>query len=111
MEDGRIDRTQITAISSRSAEAAARYARLNRRLGNGAWVPNNPWRVNQYLQIDLGPHTVVHGVATQGKATADQYVTKYILRYSDDGTSWTDYGVNGTAMVSAIIFKPPFKTF
>ncbi|XP_015749636.1 PREDICTED: retinoschisin-like, partial [Acropora digitifera] len=47
---------------------------------------------NQWLQIDLGiQNAKVTGLASQGRADADQWVTKYKLQYSPDGVHFYFY--------------------
>ena len=96
MEDGRIRNSKITSSSIYSSLARPYYGRLNKVFQGtgGAWTAANR-RAGEYLQIDLGSRKLIHKVATQGRATRhNQYVTKYILKYSDDGIQWTDYTVN-----------------
>ena len=45
--------------------------------------------VNQWLQVDLGNEfTRVTGVASQGRNSYNQWVTKYKLEYSSDGVTF-----------------------
>ncbi|KAK3744939.1 hypothetical protein QZH41_020410 [Actinostola sp. cb2023] len=95
MEDGRILDSQITASSYYSNNESPSNGRLNRNLGGGAWSPITDATVGEYLQIDLGSNKTVYKVATQGRYNHYFRVTKYTLQYSDDGTLWTNYTING----------------
>ncbi|XP_072029250.1 uncharacterized protein [Amphiura filiformis] len=98
MEDGRIKDSQITASStwpSQSVQVA--NARLNRP-GNwpiyaGSWcaATNN---INQWIQVSLNDSQMLGGIITQGRSSSmgrdpyNQYITKYKVQYSNDGTHW-----------------------
>ena len=79
-------------------------ARLNnvKTSGNqGAWSTLRN-EIRQYLQIDLGKERVVNKIATQGKATLDEWVTSYKLLFSSDGANWNEYQNNSAAKVNAV---------
>ena len=46
--------------------------------------------LNQSIQVDLGVRKLVTGIVLQGRDDPDsgQWVTKYTVEYSDDGSSW-----------------------
>ena len=46
---------------------------------------------SQYLQVNFGEIFQITGVATQGRASAAQWVKSYKLEYSTDRSTWTDY--------------------
>ena len=46
---------------------------------------------NQYLQLDLGKPVLIYAVGSQGSHLSDNWVLKYMVRYSDDGRSWKFY--------------------
>ncbi|KAK3745700.1 hypothetical protein QZH41_007911 [Actinostola sp. cb2023] len=94
MQDGRILNSQITASSSYSNDVAPWNGRLYSNLGSGAWAPSKA-TVGEYLQIDLGSKKTVYEVATQGRYSNYHRVTKYTLQYSDNGTLWANYTING----------------
>ena len=48
-------------------------------------IPNN----RDYAQLDLGTVKTVKGVGTRGREDVDQWVTKYQVAYSSNGSSWT----------------------
>uniref|UniRef100_A0A8C5XYJ8 Contactin-associated protein-like 3 n=1 Tax=Microcebus murinus TaxID=30608 RepID=A0A8C5XYJ8_MICMU len=66
------------------------FARLNRRDGAGGWTPlvSNKY---QWLQIDLGERMEVTAVATQGGYGSSDWVTSYLLMFSDSGRNWKQY--------------------
>ena len=92
MENGAISDAQISASSQWDDIRAARNARLNfKRQGAYGWTTLRNDH-NQWLQIDLGNFSTVTGIATQGTpAYFKQWVTKYILQYSDDGVTFHFY--------------------
>ena len=95
MENGQIRDSQITASSRSNTEA---MGRLNFKAGGGkegAWVPSSKRAYYQWLQVDLDRYTVVTGIATQGRNDANQWVTSYILQYSEDGVTFVNYKEQG----------------
>ncbi|XP_078374843.1 asialoglycoprotein receptor 2-like [Oculina patagonica] len=96
MESGGISDAQIDASSTWSANHAAQQGRLHFQatgIKAGAWsAATND--ADQWLQVHMiGPYTRVTGVATQGKNAhlPGEWVTKYRLRYSDDGVNYQYY--------------------
>uniref|UniRef100_A0A8D2JD64 Contactin associated protein family member 4 n=1 Tax=Varanus komodoensis TaxID=61221 RepID=A0A8D2JD64_VARKO len=59
-------------------------------LGAGGWTPliSNKY---QWLQIDLGERTEITTVATQGGYGSSNWVTSYLLMFSDSGRNWKQY--------------------
>ena len=102
MESYVISDGQISASSQWDNNHAAIQGRLNFKAGSGkqgGWSSkyNN---VNQWLQIDLGdPNTDVTGLATQGRNAYSQWVTKYKMQYSVDGTNFQYYVEQGAEKV------------
>ena len=85
MEDGTITNAQITASSQVDGNHSAVQARLNFKAYEskaGAWSALTTDR-NQWLQVDLGSYTRVTRLATQGRNSRNEWVTKYKLQYSD----------------------------
>ncbi|RMC19030.1 hypothetical protein DUI87_03634 [Hirundo rustica rustica] len=56
----------------------------------GGWSPlvSNKY---QWLQIDLGERTEITAVATQGGYGSSDWVTSYVLMFSDSGRNWKQY--------------------
>ena len=103
MESYVISDGQISASSQWDVNHAAIQGRLNFKAGSGkrgGWSSkyNN---VNQRLQIDLGDpnNTEVTGLATQGRNAYSQWVTKYKMQYSVDGTNFQYYVEQGAEKV------------
>ena len=97
MEDRTIADDQITASSQWNANQAAHQGRLNflRTLFKaGGWVVATN-DLSQWLQIDLGSlYTKTTRVATQGRnglLLNYNWVTKYKLKFSNDGMNFTYY--------------------
>ncbi|XP_044165960.1 uncharacterized protein LOC114964732 isoform X11 [Acropora millepora] len=98
MENGAIPDGKISASSEWDSNHAAKQARLHFPGGPGiagSWSSRQN-DVNQWLQIDLGiQNAKVTGLATQGRANANQWVTKYKLQYSHDGVNFYYYKEQG----------------
>ena len=99
MEDGRIQAHQLTASSQHSCYKPCdpNSARLNLATNSttyGAWIANEPVP-NQWIQVDLGDWRLVTGVITQGRSGWPSWITKYKVRYSNDGTRWSYVSYNG----------------
>ncbi|XP_049470401.1 contactin-associated protein-like 4 [Panthera uncia] len=94
------------------------FARLNRRDGAGGWTPLVSNR-NQWLQIDLGDRVAVTAVATQGGYGSSDWVTSYLLMFSDSGRNWKQYrreesisGFPGNANADSVVqhrLRPPVE--
>ncbi|XP_066541942.1 contactin-associated protein-like 5 [Hoplias malabaricus] len=73
-----------------SESRAAYFAKLNRRDGGGGWSPQltdrSPW-----LQLDLRARMEVTAVATQGRYGSHDWVSAFMLLYSDTGRVWKQY--------------------
>lgn len=59
-------------------------------IGESAWTPEES-TYNHFLTMDLGERNFIRYIATQGRAQTHEYVTEYIVQYSDDGESWRSY--------------------
>ncbi|XP_056381233.1 contactin-associated protein-like 4 isoform X3 [Hyla sarda] len=82
--------SSFTSSSEFSSTHSAGFARLNRRDGAGGWSPHISNKY-QWLQIDLGQRTEITAIATQGKYGSSDWVTSYLLLYSDTGRNWKQY--------------------
>ncbi|KAJ3592555.1 hypothetical protein NHX12_007682, partial [Muraenolepis orangiensis] len=69
---------------------APRFAKLNRREGAGGWSPT-PTDREPWLQLDLRDRMEVTAVATQGRYDSSDWVSSYLLLYSDTGRAWKQY--------------------
>ena len=84
---------QISASSQQDGYHSAAQGRLHlkgdgSKIGGWSALSND---VNQWIQVDFGSYTRVTGVATQGRYNDDQWVTKYMVQYSDDGMTFQTY--------------------
>uniref|UniRef100_A0AAQ6IU35 Contactin associated protein like 3 n=1 Tax=Anabas testudineus TaxID=64144 RepID=A0AAQ6IU35_ANATE len=66
------------------------FAKLNRREGAGGWSPLSSDRY-QWLEVDLGGRTQITAVATQGRYGSSDWVTAYLMMFSDTGHNWKQY--------------------
>ncbi|XP_038157365.1 contactin-associated protein-like 5 [Cyprinodon tularosa] len=82
--------SSFQSSSQSSASYSAFYAKLNRRDEAGGWSPmvtdQDPW-----LQVDLREQMEVTAVATQGRYDSSDWVSSYLLLYSDTGRIWKQY--------------------
>ncbi|XP_027037220.1 uncharacterized protein LOC113665691 [Pocillopora damicornis] len=95
MESGAISDAQITASSRMNNNSTPRQARLNfieQGIKQGGWSSHKNDR-NQWLQVDLGSHTTVTGVATQGRNSTKwrQWIATFTLQFSFDGVIFQSY--------------------
>ena len=106
--------SQAIGVTSRDAIpdgsfSASTYLNNNRRpsvgrlnLNSWGWLPKTNTNPADYLQIDLLYDYVICAVATQGAAGANQWVTKYKIQLSLNGTTFNIYRENNTEKVSLI---------
>ncbi|KAI3368163.1 hypothetical protein L3Q82_007886 [Scortum barcoo] len=66
------------------------FAKVNRREGAGGWSPLASDRY-QWLEVDLGRRTQVTAVATQGRYGSSDWLTGYLLMFSDTGHNWRQH--------------------
>ena len=101
ISNNRLNNRYITASSIWNRYHAAWLARLyNKKRGRnrGGWSAKVNRR-GQWIQFDLRrPKTIVK-VVTQGRADANQWVTRYFIKYSSDAFYWTPYRKNSRAQV------------
>uniref|UniRef100_A0A665TRQ5 Contactin associated protein like 3 n=1 Tax=Echeneis naucrates TaxID=173247 RepID=A0A665TRQ5_ECHNA len=58
--------------------------------GAGGWSPLSSDRY-QWLEVDLGGRTQITAVATQGRYGSSDWLTAYLLMFSDTGHNWKQY--------------------
>ncbi|AWP03642.1 putative contactin-associated protein-like 4 [Scophthalmus maximus] len=73
-----------------SSSHAPGFAKLNRREGAGGWSPLSSDGY-QWLEVDLGERTEVTAVATQGRYGSSDWLTSYLLMFSDTGHNWKQH--------------------
>uniref|UniRef100_A0A8C4F1E1 Contactin associated protein like 3 n=1 Tax=Dicentrarchus labrax TaxID=13489 RepID=A0A8C4F1E1_DICLA len=66
------------------------FAKVNRREGAGGWSPLISDRY-QWLEVDLGRRTQITAVATQGRYGSSDWLTGYLLMFSDTGHNWRQH--------------------
>uniref|UniRef100_A0A8C2Q5Y0 Contactin associated protein like 3 n=1 Tax=Cyprinus carpio TaxID=7962 RepID=A0A8C2Q5Y0_CYPCA len=66
------------------------FAKLNRRDGAGGWSPLDSNKY-QWLEIKLEQRTEITAIATQGRYGSSDWVTRYLLMFSDTGHNWRPY--------------------
>uniref|UniRef100_A0A3Q4ASU4 Uncharacterized protein n=1 Tax=Mola mola TaxID=94237 RepID=A0A3Q4ASU4_MOLML len=66
------------------------FAKVNRREGAGGWSPLVSDQY-QWLEVDLGRRTQITAVATQGRYGSSDWMTAYLLMFSDTGHNWRQY--------------------
>ena len=57
---------------------------------NVGWGPKKGNETNSWWQFKLDKLTDIYGVALQGSPTNNEYVTKYNVQYSINGTTWLE---------------------
>ncbi|XP_023136670.3 macrophage mannose receptor 1 [Amphiprion ocellaris] len=90
VEDGNITDIQLTASSS-SGQFTPQKGRLN---GDSCWMPSES-PTSSWIQADLGQIRKVTGIVMQGCPQSDNWLTKFRIQHSKDGTTWTDYTADG----------------
>ena len=68
--------------------------------GAGGWSPLTSDRY-QWLEVDLGERTKITAVATQGRYGSSDWLTSYLLMFSDTGHNWKQYRQEDSIGVSA----------
>ncbi|XP_028624487.1 contactin-associated protein-like 4 isoform X6 [Grammomys surdaster] len=105
-----LPQASFSSSSELSSSHGPGFARLNRRDGAGGWSPlvSNKY---QWLQIDLGERMEVTSVATQGGYGSSNWVTSYLLMFSDSGRNWKQYrqedsiwGFSGNANADSVVY-------
>nr|XP_015214890.1 PREDICTED: contactin-associated protein-like 4 [Lepisosteus oculatus] len=83
-----LPQTSFESSSKLSASHSPRFAKLNRRDGAGGWSPliSNE---HQWLQVDLRDRVEITAIATQGRYGSSDWITSYLLLFSDMGRTWT----------------------
>lgn len=79
-------------------------------LGGGGWAPERTDRL-RWLQVDLRERVEITAVATQGRFGNPDWVTSYMLLYSDTGRAWKQFRQEDNIGVSnprTLINNPAF---
>ena len=100
MESGAIANSQLSASSEFNVYHSRFRARLHTKeisaYARGAWS-SLLTDLNQWIQVDFGKIKSVTYIGTQGRNALSpaQYVTKYKLQYSENGTTFWFYKKEG----------------
>uniref|UniRef100_A0A3B4WXQ1 Contactin-associated protein-like 4 n=1 Tax=Seriola lalandi dorsalis TaxID=1841481 RepID=A0A3B4WXQ1_SERLL len=73
-----------------TSELCVGYVFLSPYTGAGGWSPLSSDRY-QWLEVDLGGRTQITAVATQGRYGSSDWLTAYLLMFSDTGHNWKQY--------------------
>merc|ERR1712062_271457 len=86
VQSGLIPDANLKASSSKPTNQPVKA----RPMSASSWQPS-PVDGNPYLEVDLGIKSSVHGIGTLGDPdrTKTCWVTKYLVKTSLDGTTWT----------------------
>lgn len=78
---------------------------ISNKKGKLSWTPlENTYY--HFLTFDLGEVRTINKIATLGRPHTNEYVTEYIIQYSDDGELWRSYvSPGGEVQVTHICFK------
>ena len=101
LEDGRVDKAQMTSSSYNNVNDGPWNARLNSGRG---WSPRRNDRT-RFLQIDFQAMTKVTRVATQGKRYANSWVTKYYIKYGKTKSRFIPYRVGRKIKVGFLLLS------
>ncbi|XP_076010526.1 contactin-associated protein-like 4 [Genypterus blacodes] len=82
--------SSFRSSSQLSSSHGPGFAKVNRREGAGGWSPLSSDRY-QWLEVDLGRRTQITAVATQGRYGSSDWLTAYLLMFSDTGHNWRQH--------------------
>lgn len=104
MKSGAIRNKQITASSEWDKYHNARLSRLGtvkRGRYRGAWSARHN-NHHQWLKVDFRRPMKIKKIVTKGRQDTNQWVTRYQVTYSQDGTHWTMYRYKSNDVVRII---------
>ena len=93
--------TASSQLGSHTPENSSLY-------GSSSWCHNGGGSSPQYLQFDFRKVVTVRGIATQGDALDNKWVTKYAVSYAYDEQSWLDYA-EGQVKIIEMMAGPVHK--
>ena len=94
--------TRDFAITA-SSEVSSNKASYSRLFGTHGWCSSSV-SLPQYLQADFNQIVTVTGVATQGDAQRNNWVTSYLIRYGYDNKTWISYGAGKVNLQHVFIY-------
>ena len=104
MKSGAIRNKQITASSEWDKYHNSRLSRLGtvkRGRYRGAWSARHN-NHHQWLKVDFRRPMKIKKIVTKGRQDTNQWVTRYQVTYSQDGTHWTMYRYKSNDVVRII---------
>ena len=87
----------ISSSSVLNTHTPAKNGRLSYTGGSSWCAATNDSQ--PYLRLDFHKLYIICALSTQGNSQGDQWVKKYTLQSSKDGTTWTDYHEAGILKV------------
>uniref|UniRef100_A0A671NA58 Contactin-associated protein-like 4 n=1 Tax=Sinocyclocheilus anshuiensis TaxID=1608454 RepID=A0A671NA58_9TELE len=85
-----LPQSAFTSSSELSNSHGPGFAKLNRRDGAGGWSPLDSNKY-QWLEIKLEQRTEITAISTQGRYGSSDWLTRYLLMFSDTGHNWRPY--------------------
>ncbi|XP_047229726.1 contactin-associated protein-like 4 [Girardinichthys multiradiatus] len=82
--------SSFRSSSQLSSSHGPGFAKVNRREGAGGWSPLLSDKY-QWLEVDLQRRTQITAVATQGRYGSSDWLTSYLLMFSDTGHNWRQH--------------------
>ncbi|XP_021569349.1 contactin-associated protein-like 3 [Carlito syrichta] len=105
-----LPRSSFSSSSELSRSHGPGFASLNRRDGAGGWTPLVSSKY-QWLQIDFGERMEITAVATQGRYGSSDWVTSYLLMFSDGERNWKQYHQEESIWVCSFIEKHSLSVY
>ena len=102
----RLQTTREFTITA-SSEVSSYRAHFSRLYDGPGWCSSSV-SLPQYLQADFNQIVTVTGVATQGDAQRNNWVTSYLIRYGYDKKTWTSYGAGKVNLQHVFIYLSGF---
>ena len=103
MESNSLPNSAITASSvwTQVPGYEPGQARLNNvpKHGNSGSWSTEVNKAGVWLQVDLGEERLLTNLSTQGRPSADQWVTSYKISFSSDSVKWESYKENNAVKV------------
>ena len=103
MESNSLPHSSITASSVWTQVPGYEpwQARLNNvpKHGNSGSWSTEVNKAGVWLQVDLGEERLLTNLSTQGRPSADQWVTSYKISFSSDSVKWESYKENNAVKV------------
>lgn len=80
--------------------------------GKASWTPIENTYFH-FLTFDLGDTRTINKIATLGRPHTNEFVTEYVVQYSDDGELWRSYVSPGgevqvtNVLITCFVFRSP----